>query len=328
MEAIGFSGRETQGKDSPQAAWTPQPQGGSSIAGIICTHNRDRYLGAAIASLLAQDLPQFEVWVVDNASTDNTRSVVEPYLSHPQFHYVYEENLGLSVARNRGARETQAEILAYLDDDAEAAPDWLRHLQQAYHQDPRLAVAGGKVTLIWPYTPPHWLSKNLMGALGDFDLGSQPLPIQDPRLTPRGVNYSVRRSFLESIGGFDPQLGRVGKKLLSNEELYVTELAIKQGWGVAYVPQAQVGHHVSPERMNRRWFLERSWWQGVSEYYRDRFGGVSRGQQFRRGGERLVRGIYKGIKFLGDPPQSFDNWVYAYGQLGYFSHWLGAMFEK
>jgi glycosyltransferase involved in cell wall biosynthesis len=293
-----------------------------SIAAIICTHNREQYLGAAIDSLLGQDLPTFEVWVVDNASTDGTRQVVEARLSDPRLHYVYEPTLGLSTARNRGAQETDTEILAYLDDDAVAEPYWLRELVSAYGQNPKLAIAGGKVTLIWPETlkqPPAWISANLMGALGAYDLGETVVQIQQPGLTPRGLNYSIRRDFLEVVGGFDINLGRVGKNLLSNEELFMTGLALDQGWEVFYLPQALVAHNVAPERVNPRWFLSRSWWQGVSEYYRDQLNQVSTGQKIKRSGERLVRGSYKIVKYLGEPAIRFDNLAYVYGQVGYLT---------
>ncbi|MEQ8960612.1 MAG: glycosyltransferase family A protein, partial [Coleofasciculus sp. C2-GNP5-27] len=225
----------------------PTPQ----IAAIICTHNRDAYLGAAIDSLLAQECDNFIVVVVDNASSDRTREIVEARISHPQLKYVYEPVIGLSVARNTGAQETTAPILAYLDDDAVASPQWLSVLLDAYQQNEQLAIAGGKVTLIWPpgVEPPDWISPELAGNLGRYDLGDHVVYIKEPGLTPRGLNYSIRRTFLEQIGGFDPNLGRKGKKLLSNEELYMTELALKQGWQVAYLPDAVAAHNVAPERL-------------------------------------------------------------------------------
>jgi glycosyltransferase involved in cell wall biosynthesis len=295
----------------------PQPK----VSAIICTHNRDAYLGLAIDSLLNQDLEDYEVIVIDNASTDNTRQVVEERLSHPKLRYVYESSLGLSVARNRGAQEAQAPILAYLDDDAIATPTWLSHLVTAYDRDEKLAIAGGKVTLIWinDMTAPDWLSDGLAGNLGAYDLGEAPRPIQQPGLTPRGLNYSIRCSFLDSVGGFDPQLGRVGKNLLSNEELHMTELALKQGWNVTYLPDALVAHHVSPERVNRSWFLDRGWWQGISECYREQLAGEAGFGQFQRGGERLLRGLYKAARFVGQPALCFENLVYSYGQMGYLS---------
>ena len=296
------------------------------IAAIICTHNRDSYLGSAIDSLLKQDWDNYEVLVIDNASSDRTKEVVESRLGDPRLKYYYEPVLGLSVARNRGAKETTAPILAYLDDDAEASPHWLRVITEAYQNNDKLAIAGGKVTLIWPegITPPKWISPDMAGGLGAYDLGKEVVYIDNPNLTPRGLNYSLRRTFLEEIGGFDPNLGRVGKNLLSNEELYMTELAIKKGWQVAYLPDALVAHNVAPERTKPSWFLRRSWWQGVSECYREEVAGRKGFIQFSRGGERLVRGMYKAVKYYSDPALRFDNVTYAYGQIGY----LGAVCQN
>ncbi len=291
------------------------------IAAIICTHNRDKYLGAAIDSLLQQDGVNYEALVVDNASSDRTREVVESRLSNPRLKYVYEKNLGLSVARNRGAGETTAPILAYLDDDAIASPQWLKNIVAAYNSNDKIAIAGGKVTLIWPngIDHPNWISQEMAGSLGIYDLGDEIVYIDNPNLTPRGLNYSLRRSFLESIGGFDVNLGRVGKNLLSNEELHMTERAIAQGWQVVYLPQAIAAHHVAPERLKAGWFLRRSWWQGISECYREQIANRTGIAQFRRGGERLIRGLYKALKYYSDPAVRFDNLVYAYGQIGYLS---------
>jgi glycosyltransferase involved in cell wall biosynthesis len=300
------------------------------IAAIICTHNRDNYLGAAIDSLLAQEYDDFEVLVVDNGSTDSTKTVVESRLSHPQLKYVYEPVLGLSVARNTGAKETTSPILAYLDDDAEASPQWLRVLIEAYNKNEKLAIAGGKVTLIWPdgITPPKWISSDMAAGLGAYDLGENIVYIDNPNLTPRGLNYSMRRTFLEQIGGFDANLGRVGKKLLSNEELYMTELALKNGWQVAYLPDALAAHNVAPERVKPEWFLRRSWWQGVSECYREEVAGRTGIGQLGRGGERLVRGLYKSLKYINNPALRFDNLLYAYGQIGYLSSAIQTMLTE
>ena len=291
------------------------------ISAIICTHNRDDYLGAAIDSLLAQDYADYEIIVVDNASTDNTRSVVEARLPHERLQYVYEPNLGLSVARNAGANVANGAILAYLDDDAEASIGWLSALAIMYEQDPKVAIAGGKVTLIWPSgcTPPPWLSENMAGNLGAYDLGDDVVYITQPGLTPRGLNYSIRADFLAQIGGFDPRLGRVGKNLLSNEELYMTEKALCMGFKVAYLPNALVAHNVAPTRLAPAWFIRRSWWQGVSECYRERLAGQPVWQQLQSGGERLIRGLYKSLKYLSDPAQRFENLIYAYGQIGYLA---------
>lgn len=295
------------------------------ISAIICTHNREQYLGAAIDSLLAQTFDAYEVLIVDNASTDQTAEVAKARAHHPKVRYLYEPTLGLSVARNTGAREAKGEILAYLDDDAEASPGWLQALYEIYQDNDRVAIAGGKVTLIWPpaIQPPRWLSAELASGLGAYDLGPERIYIERPQLTPRGLNYSIRKQFLDEVGGFDASLGRVGKNLLSNEELYMTQLALGRGWQVVYEPTALAAHNVSPARLKPTWFLSRSWWQGISEHYGEQISGRAGVGQFRRGGERLVRGLYKSVKYIRDPALRFENLVYAYGQIGYLGRALG-----
>ncbi|AFZ02082.1 glycosyltransferase family 2 protein [Calothrix sp. PCC 6303] len=292
------------------------------ISAIICTHNRDMYLGAAIDSLLSQDFsPGFEVIVVDNNSSDRTREVVEQRQENPRLKYIFESSVGLSVARNTGAKAANGEILAYLDDDAVAGDGWLQALYSAYQANSQLAIAGGKVTLLWSQgtQAPSWLSHGLAGNLGAYDLGDRLIYIENPGLTPRGLNYSIRRSFLEEIGGFDPKLGRVGKNLLSNEELLMTETAIERGWQVAYLPNAIAAHNVSPERLKRSWFISRGWWQGISECYREQLAGKAGFGQLQRGSERFIRGLYKALQHISDPAERFDKLVYAYGQIGYLN---------
>jgi len=306
----------------------PDPQ----ISAIICTHNRDTYLGTAIDSLFAQNfVGTFEIVVVDNASSDRTREVVEARLTDTRLHYVYESTVGLSVARNTGARISRSPVLAYLDDDAVASPAWLQTLYSAYRDNEKLAIAGGKVTLLWTAgtQPPCWLSAGLAGNLGAYDLGNEIVYVDRPGLTPRGLNYSIRRAFLDQVGGFDVNLGRVGKNLLSNEELHLTELALQQGWQVAYLPTALVAHNVAPERLRRSWFLSRGWWQGISECYREQLAGCAGWNQLPRGMERFLRGLYRSLINVRDPAQSFDNFAYAYGQIGYLKAALqGVVFGR
>jgi glycosyltransferase involved in cell wall biosynthesis len=302
------------------------------ISAIICTHNRDNYLGAAIDTLLAQKCNVgFEVVVVDNGSSDRTREVVEQRLGDSHLQYIFEPVLGLSVARNTGAKAASGKIFAYLDDDAEASTFWLQTLYSAFEANSKLAIAGGKVTLLYPegIKAPRWLTPSLSSNLGAYDLGSSFAYIDNPGLTPRGLNYAIRRSFLEEIGGFDTNLGRIGKNLLSNEELQMTEIALSRGWQVAYIPDALVAHNVSPERLHRSWFFSRGWWQGISECYREELAGRTGIGQLQRGAERLVRGLYKALQYISDPAMSFDNLVYAYGQIGYLNAVIqGLLFSK
>ena len=296
------------------------------ISAIICTHNRQQYLSAAIDSLLTQSMgaygsDSYEVIVVDNASTDSTADIVQSRMAEhsDRLQYVYESTLGLSAARNAGAAIAQGEIVAYLDDDAEASEHWLASLLPVFEQNEKVAIAGGKVTLIWPpnVQPPNWLSDDLASGLGAYDLGDRLIYIEQPSLTPRGLNYALRKSFLQDVGGFDLNLGRVGNNLLSNEEQQMTRLALDSDWQVAYVPTALAAHNVAPARMKPLWFLSRSWWQGISESYREQVSGNTGFWQIRSGLERFARGLYKTLKYVRHPAQRFENLAYAYGQIAY-----------
>ena len=197
---------------------------------------------------------------------------------------------------------------------AVAEPNWLRVLHSAYQSNQKLAVAGGKVNLLPSgVSPPEWLSPGF-AKLGSLRFGGKLRLCHAAGLTPRGVNYSIRRTFLEQIGGFDVKLGRVGTKLLSNEELRATELALELGWQVVYLPEALVLHNVATERLNKAWFLERGWWQGISECYREQLSDRAGIAQLGRGGERILRGVWKSLKYIRDPGLRFENFVFAWAK--------------
>jgi hypothetical protein len=74
--------------------------------------------------------------------------------------------------------------------------------------------------------------------------------------------------------------------------------------------------------------LRRSWWQGISECYREEAAGRTGIAQLGRGGERFARGLYKSLKYINDPALRFDNLLYAYGQIGYLSSAIQTMLSK
>src|SRR6185295_19406533 len=94
-----------------------------SISVIICTYNRDKFIGEALTCLAKQTLPaeNFEIIVVDNRSTDNTAAIAKKFIADHQelrARYVMEPHKGLSFARNRGIAEARASIITFIDDDA------------------------------------------------------------------------------------------------------------------------------------------------------------------------------------------------------------------
>src|SRR2546425_3331033 len=143
------------------------------VSAVVCTHNRLDYLKRCIDSLSRQtlDATRFEVIVVDNASKDGTHMWVEQAQgTMPNLRYVHEPTLGLAHARNAGWRAAKSEVVAFLDDDALAAADWLEQIVAKFQQrDEKLAVLGGKVLPIWEAAPPDWLVPELQAYLSVLD---------------------------------------------------------------------------------------------------------------------------------------------------------------
>ena len=85
------------------------------VSVIIPTYNYAHYITEAVESVLNQTYKDFEIIVVDDGSTDNTKEVIRPYLN--KIKYIYQQNSGPSAARNRGIKEAKGEYIAFLDAD-------------------------------------------------------------------------------------------------------------------------------------------------------------------------------------------------------------------
>lgn len=241
------------------------------IAVVLATRNRSALLEKALDSLLEQTLAakQFEVAVIDNASTDDTRAVfdrIEERFGDLSLSYHYESNLGISFGRNRGLAETKAPLLAFLDDDAVAERGWLEALIKGFKDEAsRPLCLGGEIVLDWQEPEPGWLPRGAMGMLGRLSHGQTSRALSFPGEQLYGSNMCFERVFLEEIGGFDTRLGRKGNNLISNDETAVMRRLIAAGGSLVYEPSAVVHHWVPQERARLSWFLRRSYAQGVTD---------------------------------------------------------------
>ena len=116
------------------------------ISVVICTLNRPQYIETVVHSVKNQTLQKdkYEVLVIDNGSTEVNKAAMKRLQSGMGFKYIYEPRTGLSHARNRGVQEARGEVVAFIDDDAEAEPEWLEGLLSSYRDD-RIACVGGEV---------------------------------------------------------------------------------------------------------------------------------------------------------------------------------------
>jgi glycosyltransferase involved in cell wall biosynthesis len=117
------------------------PKDESTLISVIITcYNQGKFLAKAINSVLSQEQVEFEIIVVDDGSTDNTKRVAE---SFPQVKYLYQKNLGLSAARNTGINQSSGAFLVFLDADDWLLSDGLRINLKYIKANPQAAFVSG-----------------------------------------------------------------------------------------------------------------------------------------------------------------------------------------
>jgi GT2 family glycosyltransferase len=223
---------------------------------VICTYSEERWeaLVASVESVAAQSLRPAEVVVV----VDNNRALSDRIRRRwPQLVAVdHTGEPGVSNARNAGiARALRGRVVAFLDDDAVAAPDWLERMADAYLSDSVLAV-GGHVEPVWAQRRPGWFPREFDWVVGCSYAGLPERAAQVRNVT--GANMSFRRDVLASLGGFEGRFGRCCDE---------TELCIRAGqrWpehSIVYDPAVRVRHLVPAERASWRYFVDRCYLEG------------------------------------------------------------------
>jgi GT2 family glycosyltransferase len=231
---------------------------------VVCAYTEERWddIAAAIESCRAQTAAALETIVV----VDHNPALLARLRRTMQGIVAIEnrEAQGLSGARNSGIHAARGEVVAFLDDDAIADPDWLERLGAAY-ADPGVIGVGGSVAPLWPAGRPRAFPAEFDWVVGCTYRGMP--ESTSPVRNMIGANMSLRRDLFAEIGGFRSGIGRIGKRPLGCEE---TELCIRarQRWPQATIlfePSARVRHRVTPERIRWTYFRARCYAEGLSK---------------------------------------------------------------
>lgn len=247
------------------------------ISVIIPTRNRAAFLRDALASIEQQIMPieDFEVLVVDNASTDDTSDVVAHCQSRlSNCRYFYEPIPGLHVGRHRGLREAKGDILVYADDDIEALPSWLAAIKEGF-SDPDVVMVGGNNLPKFLEAPPSWLLRlwepSKLGVRAIGALSILELPGESRLFNPHnvwGCNLSIRKTTLVAAGGFHPD-GFPPEliRFRGDGESYLSRYVLETGGKCLFHSKATVFHKITPDRMSFAYIRQRFFSQGISDSY-------------------------------------------------------------
>ncbi|MBP7652817.1 glycosyltransferase family 2 protein [Candidatus Dependentiae bacterium] len=244
---------------------------------IIPTFNRAHYLDITLDSLLNQTLSyeKFEIIIVDNGSTDNTKEISDSYktkFSHLK--YIYEPKAGLHNARHCGLKNAVSDILVYADDDIKAFPAWLESVMKSF-QDENTVLVGGNNFPEFEEQPPDWISGlweksyygKSMGYLSLIEFGNKKKEI--PAYYVWGCNFAVRKQIVYDAGGFHPDAFPANYiKFRGDGESTVTNYIMQKKLKTFFVPEASVYHIIPASRLTLDYFKKRSYQQGITDAYR------------------------------------------------------------
>ena len=236
----------------------------------VCTHNRFSHVDNLLPCLKNQITNfQFEILVVENSTDEEELSKFKDKYEHDdKLRVVFADKPGLSNARNIALKQSLADYIAYIDDDAIPDQDWVEQFCQAisnYKPD----VLAGPIVPKFPDWDLNWLPEKYLPCLAILDLGSDDRRLLDNEFA-YGANMCFRKEALLATDGFSQNLGRTGTvSLLSDEEIEVQQRIKDSGGTFYYAAKASVTHNVHEDRLSRTYFRSRMAWQGVSSLLRD-----------------------------------------------------------
>ena len=235
---------------------------------VICTYNRHELLRSALDALLQQSPPDFsyEVVVVDNNSTPETRAVVEEVAQRDaRVRYVRETRQGNAHARNTGVAEARAPLIAYLDDDVTVRENWVEIIKTTFAET-KADFIGGRVLPRWEEPPPSWLSVKNWAPVAAVDYGDASLLLSnDNPLCLLTANIVFRSEVFEKFGGFSANVQREKDTIGSLEDHEFLMRLFRAGIVGLYVPEMIVDAHVGRERMTKSY--HRRWHTGHGHFY-------------------------------------------------------------
>jgi glucosyl-dolichyl phosphate glucuronosyltransferase len=227
---------------------------------VVATHNGSRTLEETLDSFRKLHHPNgvLDIVVVDNASTDKTKSILRSFVNVLPLSIVHEQRRGKNIALNRVVSDISSDLIVFTDDDVVPRSDWLEVLQKAAQEQKEYAIFGGKIIPRWPYPPPSWLlaeiSLGVVYAVTPPDLTDGPI---DPDWV-WGPNMCVRKEVFNSGLRFNEAVGPTHGDYIMGSETNFTARAQAHGFKSWHVSNAVVEHMIREEQMELEWIVRRA----------------------------------------------------------------------
>jgi len=243
---------------------------------IVPTLNRATVLRRCLTHLaeLAFEQDLYEVLVIDNGSTDDTKETTLAFGTKiKNLRYIYCEIPGLVAARHKGLEESRGEILCFIDDDSFASKGWLKGVADAFSGDD-IFLVGGPCLPEYEIEPPGWLGHfwsetpwgGWLTSLSLLDFGLQTKAVHP--VCVFGCNFNIKKNILLEIGGFHPDAyPREMIRYRGDGESHVCDELSAMGIMGLYWPAAKIRHFVPASRMTKEYFCHRGYVQGVSKSF-------------------------------------------------------------
>lgn len=227
---------------------------------IFATRNGARTLPAVLESYLQLQSPErgWKLIVVDNASTDRSREIINSFQDRLPLTCLFEEKLGKNAALNAALRHAEGDLIVLTDDDALPRPEWLVSLRSAADAQPAYSIFGGVVLPRWENTPPDWVLK-WVPPEPVFTLTPPSLregPIDHHFVV--GPNMAVRAAVFGEGLRFDSTIGPQGTNYAMGSETEFVKRLGRHGYAAWHVRNARVEHFIRDFQMSRSWILGRA----------------------------------------------------------------------
>lgn len=258
---------------------------------LVCSYNDAAYLPHMFESLCAQtvEMKPIRIIFVDNASTDHTREIVDQYVDKLTIDYIFEPRLGLKHAINTGYHHARADYVGHLEADVKAHPTWVETVLRVIEED-RPGAFGGRHFSFYVSKKPVWY----LDKYNTKDLGREQRHLADTEYL-NGVNMVWRREIVQQLGGFDIDVGLVGRGTARGDETNLQVRARRQipDIKMLYIPDMIVYHVARPHTLSLwywiRWNFSHGWHHGEIFVRDAESAPVSRSRLFKRGMRYLER---------------------------------------